>query len=71
MRWPEAQVTNMAEPSREARDAIEEARHARADNEAVTPLVRRVGRELREHVAANHFIDLIEATIRQAAGERQ
>lgn len=67
MRWREVL---MADPSPEAREAIEEARYALADNQAISPLVERVGRQLREHSAANHFIDLVEQTIKRAAAAR-
>lgn len=55
-------------PSPEATAALEEARHARADNEAVLPLAMQLSRRVKAQVEANHFLDLIECVLREAAG---
>lgn len=55
------------EPSQEAKEAIVAARDARAANEAVLPLARRLNRALREASAANHFIALIDRTLAEGA----
>lgn len=55
-------------PSPEATAALDEARHARADCEAVLPLAAQLSRRVRAQVQADHFLDLIECVLREAAG---
>lgn len=56
-----------AQPSPEASDAFEAARRARVSSEAAVPVAERLRDRVRAAVAANHFAELMEATLREAA----
>lgn len=60
-------MTTAPEPSQEAKQALADARDARANTEAILPLARQVSRRVREEVEANHFLDLIENIMREVA----
>jgi len=59
------------QPSPEAKDAIAAARHARITTEAVLPAAQLLRDRVRSVLAANHFAELMEATLRQAALRRR
>lgn len=54
-------------PSPEAVDAIVAARHARVSTEAAIPAAERLRDRVRDALAANHFAELMEETLREAA----
>lgn len=56
-----------AEPSPEARSALSRARRARRSSEAALPVAEQLRDRVREVIAANHFAELMEATLREAA----
>lgn len=58
------------EPSPEAKDAIATARHARLTTEAVLPAAEQLRDRVRDVLSANHFAELMEATLREAAARR-
>lgn len=58
-------------PSPEATDAIEAARHARVSTEAAVPLAERLRDQVRSAIAANHFAELMEETLREAAARQR
>lgn len=58
-------------PSPEAVNAIVAARHARVSSEASIPAAERLRDQVRSAVAANHFAELMEQTLREAARRRQ
>jgi hypothetical protein len=55
------------EPSPEAINALEDARRARHSSEAILPVAERIRDRVRAALAANHFAELMEATLREAA----
>lgn len=57
-------------PSPEARDAIASARHARVTSEAALPMAEQLRDRVRRALAADHFAELMEATLREAAIRR-
>ena len=57
-------------PSAEAADAIVSARHARATTEAALPMAELLRDRVRSVLAANHFAELMERTLREAAQRR-
>ena len=59
-----------AEPSPEAQDAIASARHARVTSEAALPMAEQLRERVRSVLTANHFAELMEATLREAAARR-
>jgi hypothetical protein len=59
------------DPSPEAKEAIETARHARISSEAALPIAERMRDQVRSVVAANHFAELMEQTLREAARRRR
>lgn len=59
--------TETPSPSPEARNALVSARHARVSTEAAIPVAERLRDQVREVIAANHFADLMEQTLREAA----
>jgi uncharacterized protein (DUF2267 family) len=58
------------EPSTEAKQAIESARHARVATEAVLPLAEQLRDRLTRAMAADQFGELLEATLREATRNR-
>lgn len=58
-------------PSPEAVEAIESARHARVSTEAAFPAAIRLRDQVRSAIAANHFAELMEATLREAAARNR
>ncbi len=61
---------NVVQPSPEAADAIVSARHARATTEAALPMAEQLRDRVRSVLAANHFAELMERTLREAAQRR-
>ncbi len=59
------------EPSNEAKAAIESARRARRSSEAALPAAEMLRDRVRAAIAANHFADLMENTLREAARRRR
>jgi hypothetical protein len=57
-------------PSPEAADAIAQARHARLTTEAALPAAEQLRDRVRTVLAANHFTELLEQTLREAALRR-
>lgn len=57
-------------PSPEAQDAIAAARHARITTEASLPMAEQLRERVRSALTANHFAELMEATLREAARRR-
>lgn len=57
-------------PSTEAQDAIANARHARITTEAALPMAEQLRERVRSVLTANHFAELMEATLREAALRR-
>lgn len=58
------------QPSPEARNALESARRARRSSEAALPVAERLRDRVRAVIAANHFAELMEDTLREAARRR-
>ena len=58
------------QPSPEARHALESARRARRSSEAALPVAERLRDAVRAVIAANHFAELMEDTLREAARRR-
>lgn len=59
-----------SQPTPEARDALESARRARRSSEAAIPVAERLRDRVRAAIAANHFADLMEETLTEAARRR-
>lgn len=58
-------------PSDEAENAIAAARHARQTTEAVLPLAQQLGQRVKVALDANHFAELMEISLRNAAARRR
>lgn len=65
-----AENPSPAQPSHEARKALESARRARRSSEATLPVAERLRDRVRAAIAANHFAELMEDTLREAARRR-
>jgi hypothetical protein len=63
-------LSSSTPPSSEARDAIARARHARQTTEAVLPVAEQLRDRVRSALAANHFVELMEQSLREAAARR-
>lgn len=53
----------MTVASQEAVAALEQARCARAENEALVPIAAQLGDRVREQVRENHFYELFEQVV--------
>lgn len=57
-------------PSPEAQAALEQARRAKRTTEAIGPLADQVAAQVRRVIAENHFAELVELALEDAARGR-